>query len=189
MHVRSPKHFFTEVEYLAMERASEQKHEYFRGEIFSMAGGSPDHNRITVRLSTRLSLALEGRRCDVFSPDQRVRVADSGLYTYPDGSVACEPVFEAGDTLVNPRLIFEVLSEGTEAFDRGKKFDLYRQLSSLSDYVLVAQDRPRIEHFQRQVDGSWRLEVLGSGDRLRSEALGLEIAVDDVYRGLFEGGV
>lgn len=189
MHARTPKRFFTEIEYLAMERVSERKHELFQGELFAMAGGSPAHNEIAGRLITQLNNALEGRRCRVFTSDQRVRVADSGLYTYPDVTVACGARFdEAGDTLLNPGLIVEVLSETTEAYDRGKKFELYRTLPSLRDYVLASQTAPKLEHYAREADGSWRLVELGLGDRLRPVGLDCEIAVDDVFRGVFEPG-
>jgi len=189
VHARSPKRFFTAAEYLAMERVADRKHEFYQGEMYAMAGGSPAHDQIAGRLITKLNVALEGRRCAVFTSDQRVRVGDSGLYTYPDVSVACGARFdEQGDTLLNPALVVEVLSEATEAYDRGKKFELYRTLPSLGDYVLASQTEPKLEHFARQPDGSWRLLVLGPGDRLHAGSLDCELAVDDVYRGVFDAG-
>lgn len=186
MHGVSSKRFFSEVEYLAMERVSDRKHEYYRGEIFAMAGGSPQHNEITLRFGAAVIGALRAG-CRAFSPDQRVRVSDAGLYTYPDVSVACSPRFEA-DTLLNPQMFVEVLSEATEAYDRGTKFDLYKQIASLTDYVLASQDSVRVEHFARQGDGTWKKMMIGAGQRLLCGALEREVAVDDVYRGVLDRG-
>jgi Uma2 family endonuclease len=187
MHARTPKRTFSEAEYLAMERASDRKHEYYQGEIFAMAGGSLRHNEITGRLIAALTNALEGRRGRVFSPDQRVKIPDSRLYTYPDVSVSCGPrIDEKNDTLQNPQLIAEVLSDGTEAYDRGEKFAHYQTISSLAEYLLVSQTEPKIEQHTRQADGSWRLTVLRAGRALRLDSLQCEISVDYVFRGVFD---
>ena len=145
-------------DYLTIERQAAAKSEYLAGEIFSMAGASERHNLIVANLVGEFRSQLKQRPCKVYPSDMRVKIQSSGLYTYPDVVVICaEPEFEDDhkDTLLNPTLIVEVLSESTEAYDRGKKFEHYRSLKSLSDYVLVAQDGARVEHFVRQADGTW----------------------------------
>jgi Uma2 family endonuclease len=184
----SPKRTFTEAEYLAMERGSDQKHEYYRGEIFAMGGASSAHNLIVSGFIGELRSALKGRRCHVYPSDQRVRVSDTGLYTYPDISVVCgeaELIGDPPETLLNPQVIIEVLSDSTEKYDRGDKFELYRSLSSLREYVLASQREPLAEHYVRQPDGAWLLRSLHAGDRLRLSSLACEISIDDVYEGVW----
>jgi Uma2 family endonuclease len=138
--------------YLAQERASEQKHEYFNGEIFAMAGGSLAHNRVSANLIREIDTRLLGGPCITYTSDQRVKVTATELYTYPDVVVVCgEPEFEAGglDTLLNPTLLVEVLSPSTEAYDRGAKFGHFRRIPSLREYVVVSQDRARVERYWR----------------------------------------
>ncbi len=150
----------TEEEYLALERATEARHEFLAGEVFAMGGASERHNLIATNLVRELSQQLKGRPCKTYSADMRVRVASSGLYTYPDVVVVCgEAHFDdAGrDTLLNPTLLIEVLSASTESYDRGDKFEHYRKLDSLREYLLVAQDRVHLEQFVRQADGQWLL--------------------------------
>jgi Uma2 family endonuclease len=147
-------------EYLASERGGSRKHEYSRGETFAMAGASRAHNLIVTNLVRELSTALRGQPCEVYPSDMRVRVASADLYTYPDVVVVCSPPEfedEHSDTLQNPTLLVEVLSDGTEAYDRGKKFEIYRSIPSLSEYVLVSQDEPLIERYCRQTGGVWAL--------------------------------
>ena len=136
----APKTYLTQADYLHRERAAEGKSEFYRGEMFAMAGASREHNLIVGNLVTSLNLQLRDRDCQVYPSDMRVKVSPTGLYTYPDVSVACEnPEFEdaQGDTLLNPRVLVEVLSDSTEAYDRGPKFEQYRQLASLRDYLLI----------------------------------------------------
>lgn len=143
---------YTVEEYLALERASETKHEYFDGEIFDMAGASRAHNRIAANLVQQLSNALDDSPCEVYPSDMRVKLP-TGLYTYPDVSIVCsEPQFEGDrqDVLLNPMVIVEVLSPSTEAYDRGRKFRNYQTIESLREYVLVSQDRMQVEHFARR---------------------------------------
>src|SRR5215211_8263317 len=140
-------------EYLAIERKSEIKHEYFAGEVFAMVGASKRHNLITANIIRLLGNQLADRPRNVYPSDMRVKVSATGKYTYPDVVVACdEEQFddEEKDTLLNPVVIFEVLSESTEAYDRGKKFEQYQQIESLTEYVLVAQEPHRIEQYVRQ---------------------------------------
>ncbi len=145
--------YFTAEEYLAHEERAEHRSEFYRGEIFAMAGASANHNRVVRNLVTSLSNALSKGRCEAFASDLRLYVKREQLYTYPDVMVICGALqFAPGrlDTVTNPVLIFEVLSPTTEAYDRGKKFEFYRTIETLHDYVLVDQDRMHVEHFQRQ---------------------------------------
>jgi Uma2 family endonuclease len=148
----------TPEEYLEIERRAERKSEYFQGGMFAMSGASRPHVLIVANLVRELGNWLDTWPCEVYSNDMRLRVAPNGLYTYPDVMVAYgEPQFadDQSDTLLNPVLIVEVLSESTAAYDRGRKFEQYRTLPSLREYVLVAQDAPRIEQFTPQPDGHW----------------------------------
>lgn len=157
-----PKPSLTAAGYLAIERAAETKSEFFDGEMFAMAGTTKNHARIVMNLSGELRARLKGRSCEPFATDLRVKVEANGLYTYPDLVVVCgEQRFEDDrlDTLLNPTLVVEVLSETTERYDRVKKFDLYRALPSLQEYVLVSQSEPRVEQFLRQPDGEWNLRI------------------------------
>lgn len=181
---------WTSEEYLALERASTGKHELRHGEPVSMAGASEEHNLLVGNIVTALNLALRRKPCRVYPSDMRVKIAATGEYTYPDVSVTCsERRFEDqhGDTLLNPEVIFEVLSGSTELHDRGKKFEAYRKLPSLREYVLVSQDEPLVEQYTRQEDGAWSLREHRAGGRLWLEAIGCEIAVDEMYLKVFGG--
>ena len=152
---------FTPAEYLRRERAAEYRSEYYAGEIFAMAGGSPRHSLIKINVGTVLHRPLLNRPCTAYGSDLRIRVP-SGLYTYPDVSVICGDLEfddELKDTILNPTVLVEVLSPTTEAYDRGKKFDHYRQIASLREYVLVSQDEPRVERFLRNNDSTWTLAI------------------------------
>ncbi len=145
-------------EYLALEGKAETKSEYLNGEIFPMPGVTREHNLINLNIVRDLSLQLGDRHCEVYGLDMRVKVAPTGLYTYPDVVAVCgEPEFEHRyvETLLNPHLIIEVLSASTESYDRGNKFAQYRKLDSLKEYVLVSQYECRIEQFVRQLDNKW----------------------------------
>ena len=171
-------------EYLAWEREQERKHEYFDGEVYAMAGGSPRHNHLCSRINTGLVNAIGGR-CYVFTSDQRVRSRER-RYVYPDVSVACDrPAIEHDDVLVNPTIVVEVLSSATEQYDRGLKWDGYQSLPSLTDYVLVSQDRVHVEHFGRTTDGRWLYMALGPGARLVLTD-GTALDVDTLFAGVFE---
>ena len=157
MTVAAP-HRITPEEYLALERAAEYKSEYFNGEIFSMAGASPAHNRIAHSISGQFYLQLRGGPCETSQSDQRLKVSQTGLYTYPDLLVVCgESQYDdrMTDTLLNPTLILEILSPSTESYDRGDKFAHYRSIKTLKEYVLVAQNKPRIERFVRGPNETW----------------------------------
>jgi len=148
MGVPEPIHRLTESEYLERERLADYKSEFFDGEVFAMSGGTPPHSQIAANLISEFNSKLKGRPCVVYTSDLRLKVEATGLLTYPDFSVICGPLqFAEGtdDTVVNPRLVGEVLSDSTEAYDRGKKFENYRQMPSLREYLLVSQKEARIE--------------------------------------------
>ena len=157
-----PKTVLTPEEYLHRDRQADFKSEFYRGEMFAMAGASAKHNLIVSNAIVSLGTQLKQRPCRVYPSDLRVQVQATGLFTYPDLSVVCdEPQFEydQGDVLINPDVIVEVLSESTEAYDRGKKFEHYRQIPSLKQYVLIAQDRRSVEVFTRTGVDEWTLRA------------------------------
>jgi Uma2 family endonuclease len=182
---RPAEQFITAADYLALERQAEIKSEYLNGQIYAMSGASRSHNRITVNLTAALHAQLKHKPCEPFSGDMRVKVTPTGLYTYPDVMVVCgEPRFEDPhvDTLLNPTVLIEVLSDSTEAYDRGGKFAHYRALESLTDYLLVAQDQPRIEHFRRQTDGQWLYSVADGLDaQVEIATIGCVLHLAEVY--------
>jgi len=175
----------TEAEYLEFERTSEIKHEFFAGEVLSMTGASEAHNLICVNVIAELRNQLRGRSCKIYPSDMRVKVEATGLYTYPDISVVCGDAQFADtelDTLINPLVIIEVLSPSTERYDRGRKFQQYRVLPSLREYVLVAQDHPRIEHYHLQETGTWQLsDAQGMEANLELPSIGCTLALAEVY--------
>lgn len=175
-------------EYLAWERVQPVKHEFFDGEVFAMAGGSPRHNALCVSTSTALRLALQGRGCAVFSSDQRIGIDEGTRYVYPDVSVVCGGVQLQGatsDVIVNPTILVEVLSQGTERYDRGLKWVSYQQLPSLSEYLLVWQSESRIEHFRREAADRWSFRSFGPGERIELTG-GAVLDVDAIFAGAFE---
>ncbi len=180
-----PKYVSPE-EYLTKERESLEKHEYFDGEIFQMSGASDEHNTIAVNISSSLHFQLKKRPCKAYQSDMRVHIPKTGLYTYPDIAVVCgKPEFLPDgqlDTLTNPILIVEVLSASTEGYDKGVKFDNYRSLESLREYVLVSQDSKRVIRYTKQSDGSWNLMDF-IGDKTEIELISIEcsLTMDDIY--------
>lgn len=182
---RPAEQFITAADYLALERQAETKSEYWNGGIYAMSGASLRHNRIVAGLATTLGAQLRRKPCEPFFGDMRVKVSPTGLYTYPDVVVVCgEPQLEDQhfDTLLNPKVIIEVLSESTEQYDRGDKFAHYQTLDSLTDYLLVAQNQPFIEHFQRQADGSWRYSsVQGLEAEMNIATIGCVLPLAEVY--------
>jgi len=180
-----PQPRFTPAEYLALERKALYKSEYLDGEIFAMSGASREHNLISLNTGAELRAELRQRPCEVYVGDMRVKVSPTGLYTYPDVVVACEePQFEDAevDTLLNPTVIVEVLSPSTEDYDRGEKFEHYRTLTSLQEYLLVAQDTPHIVHYVRQPDHTWVLsETRLLNDTLYLPSITCRLALAEVY--------
>lgn len=179
------KSWISPEEYLAMERQTEAKHEYFNGEVFAMSGASPSHVLIVTNLVVELGTQLKKRPCTVYSADLRVKVSPTGLYTYPDVVVVCgKPEFDDDhkDTLTNPTLIVEVLSDTTKDYDRGGKFAHYRSLPSFLEYVLIAQDTPHLEHFIRQPENRWLLSETNSiEDTVELASIGCALSLMEVY--------
>ena len=178
----------SEAEYLALERAAEFRSEYHDGEVFAMAGGTPEHSLIATNLLRELGNRLRGRPCRVYNADLRLKIEAGGLYTYPDASVICGPVITppgADDVALNPTLVAEVLSPATEAYDRGQKFGFYRRLASLKEYLLVSQRAARVELFSLDAQGGWRLsEASGPGAALAIPALGIQLSLAEVFAGI-----
>jgi len=174
-------------QYLELERASEMRHEFLDGLMYAMAGKSRDQSRICFNLSGITHAQLKENACEGFSPNMKVRAGIGGLYAYPDLMIVCgEARFhdQQGDVLLNPTVIFEVLSPSTEKYDRGEKFRRYStQIESLKDYVLVSQDQMRIEHHHRESDGTWTLNVAsGPGGVLSLPSIESHLSLGDVYR-------
>jgi Uma2 family endonuclease len=152
---------YTVEEYLELDRASEIPHEYLQGRIVAMADPSRPHNLLVTSIGASLHGQLRGRPCEVYLSRMRLQIPSADVFTYPDVTVVCEEpelADEYQDTLLNPKVLIEVLSPSTSDYDHGRKFAYYRQLASLVEYLLVAQEEVRVEHYTRQSDGSWRLE-------------------------------
>ena len=179
------QHWLTPEEYLEIERAAEFRHEYYNGRMYAMPGGSLWHSVISGNLVAELNSALKRRPCIVTNSDLRMRVAEDGLYTYPDVSVICgEPKFadRRTDTLLNPTVIVEVLSPSTERKDRGFKFAQYRKLESLQEYALVSQEEPRVEVFRRQDDGRWVWSEFGGLEAAaRFDSIDVSVPLAEIY--------
>jgi Uma2 family endonuclease len=179
-------------EYLVRERAAAYKSEYYGGEVVAMGGASRAHGRIVTALLVSVVGRLQGRPCDVFSSDIRVRIREAAAYVYPDLIVVCEEAQWADgrfDVLLNPTVVVEVLSPSTERLDRGRKADAYRRLPSLREYVLLAQDAPRAEVYRREPDGAWACEVVqGLDGTLRLASIGCTLPMAEVYERVFGPG-
>ncbi len=181
-----PKHHWTEAEYLEFERTSESRHEYYRGEIFDMAGAKEAHIIIAANGVTSLNLQLRDHPCRVYQSDLRVQVSEIGFYSYPDIAVICgesQYADDKRDMIVNPILIVEVLSPSTENDDRGEKFRHYRNLESLQEYLLIAQNSHHIERYLRQETGDWLLtDRTGLDKTLDLPSIKCTLALAEVYR-------
>ena len=180
-----PTTLLTPDEYLERERKAERKSEYFQGEMFLMAGASRWHGLIVTNLVGELHGQLKARPCEVYSSDMRIRVSPSGLYTYPDVMVVCGEVQFADDqkdTLLNPNLIVEVLSDSTRDYDRGRKFQHYRALPSLREYLTIAQDAPHVEHWTRQPEDRWLLtEFSDLSQSVQLTSVSCVLSLTEVY--------
>jgi Uma2 family endonuclease len=170
-------------EYLAWEVAQTEKHEYWRGEVFAMSGGKLRHNALGANAIAALRAVLRARGCVVLSSDQRIGIGGD-RYVYPDVTVVCGALqVERYDVLTAPTILVEVLSRSTEAYDRGAKWEAYRSLPSLTDYVLLAQDRAIVEQFRREPGATWTFHAHGAGEHV-TLANGATLAVDDLYDGV-----
>jgi Uma2 family endonuclease len=185
---------YTLEEYLQLDKQSEERFEYWQGEIFNMSGVSPEHDEIQGNFHYYLRRKLDGRNCRVFLANMRIKVPNMPPYRYGDLSALCgEPQFEKTggiEALTNPSLIIEVLSPSTEAYDRGDKFTHYKSIPSFREYILVAQHRPHITQLQKKDDGDWIYREFNDLDAiLRLQSLDCEIALRDVYQNVsFESG-
>jgi Uma2 family endonuclease len=188
MNPRARLHAYTYADYLAHESASNVKHEYLDGEIYAMAGGTPEHASLAVAIASSLRNQLAGRSCRVFSSDLRVRVVGTGLTTYPDVSVVCGPLErdpESQETVLNPTVLVEVLSDGTERYDRGEKFEHYKRIPAFQEYVLASQKEPRIEVWRRQGD-SWTYQEGRAGESVTLQSIDCRLDANEIYRDVFE---
>src|SRR5580700_4352347 len=178
--------YTTPQEYLALERASKEKHEYFAGKVLAMAGASLAHNDIVANLIREIGLLLKDRPCRILPSDIRVSIPSKESYMYPDAVIVCgQPEMEDDkfDTLKNPVVIFEILSPSTEDHDRGKKFFFYRQIPSFSEYILIDTTRPFVELSRRQDDGSWIFGVMSDPEGLMPiTAIKSKIPMEEIYR-------
>ena len=176
---------FTPEEYIASERKAMVKSEYLKGQIIAMSGASLAHTRITLDIATELNIQLRGGDCEVITNDMRVKTGPKGAYFYPDVVAFCgDPQFEDNvfDTLLNPILVIEVLSSSTEVYDRGEKFSHYQELASLREYILVSQDRVRVEQY-RLLKTQWvETEYQRYEDMLPLVSIGCELPLQDIYR-------
>ena len=180
-----PQPSMTPAEYLTFERSQAEKHEYWHGQIYLMAGANARHNLIVANLIAALGMALKGRPFVVYPSNLRVLIPATGLYTYPDTIVVCGAATfedEDEDTLLNPTLIVEVLSKSTENYDRGDKFRNYRTIPSLQEYLLIAQHEWRVEHYLRQTDDQWLLtEVMDIIGEISLPAVACTLSMADLY--------
>lgn len=177
---------FTPEDYLIFEREADARHEFLDGEIYQMAGESLPHSRICVNLSGEVRQQLKGKRCEALSPNMKVRTSTASLFSYPDLTVVCgEPIFHdlKKDVLTNPQVIFEVLSPSTAEYDRTTKFQRYRLGNeTLTDYILVSQDKSFVEHFLKQADGRWLYQSYASlDDNLIIETIECELSLREIY--------
>lgn len=183
-----PKNFITPEQYLEIERKAEFKSEYYRGEMFAMAGASEPHNLLVWNLIAQLYPQLRRGSCRGYPSDMRVHVPATGLFTYPDVTIVCgEPQFadDRRDTLLNPTLIIEVLSPSTEAFDRGRKFRHYQSIRSLQYYVLISSDHMQVDWYTRQPDAPWLFSSASSPDEsVALQAIGCTLKLSDIYEGV-----
>jgi Uma2 family endonuclease len=183
-----PKRKLTEAEYLAIERAAAFKSEYYDGEMFAMAGASHPHNLIKDNLVVEIGSRLKSSKCQVLSSDMRVKTASARAYSYPDVIIVCDkPEFadDRKDTLLNPLVLFEVLSPTTESFDRGGKFHRYQKLESLKEYILVAQDQMLLERYVRQDNDSWLLTSFDDpAGEFALTSVPVRVPLAEIYRGV-----
>ncbi len=181
---------YTPEEYLRREYDAQEKHQYYHGEIYAMAGGTAEHSFIIANLTGELHSRLKGGRCRVFDSNLRVRIPRTTLYTYPDVGVICgeidfDPLDKRRTTLLNPSLLVEVLSPSTEAWDRGEKLQSYIQIESLREYVLVSSQTASVETFLRQADGTWLYTpTRPPAAAAKLQSLNIELPFADIYAGV-----
>ncbi len=177
--------FVSPEEYLAMERAAQQKHEYFKGEVFAMSGASWEHNLIVKNINTQVLPFLKGKDCNLFGSDLRIHIPDNTLYTYPDFSIICGPPLTSDDekdNFISPSVLIEVLSKSTRDYDRGSKFMLYRQIPSLKEYITIDSLSVNVEVWKRNPDDSWVLHDFRLiTDSFTISTIGFTLQLSDIY--------
>ena len=182
----SPVLKYTEEEYLEMEEKSLEKHEFYKGEIFAMAGASIPHNQIVRNALISIGNYLNEKKCQIFPSDLRIHSLGNSLYIYPDLSIICgeiETLSKNKSVVTNPTVLIEVLSKSTEDYDRGGKFKLYRDIPSLKEYILISSFQTQVEKYERQTDGKWLFqEYKSENDLLIINSINLEILIKDFYR-------
>ncbi len=174
-------------EYFAFEEETEEKHEYHNGEILAMSGGSVRHSLLGMRMGVILSGLLRKKGCHIFNSDVKIELAEFNHYVYPDVAVVCGELTEIqgrNDIINNPMIIVEILSDSTEAYDRGKKFQKYRSLKSLKEYILVSQFEESVEVYSRQDDNVWRMSAYGPEKKAQLLQLDLSFEVNELYQGI-----
>ncbi len=178
--------FITIEDYLAKEEAASEKHEYYKGEVFTMAGASINHNRIVRNALLEIGNYLNGKSCEVFPGDVRIYIEVNTLFTYPDLTIFCDEIerFEnRTDTALNPTAIIEVLSKSTQEYDRGTKFNLYRQIPSLKEYLMISSTEVLVEKYTKQSDTEWLFTAYEKAeDFYMLESVGLTVEVKSLYR-------
>ena len=186
MATSAAHHVFSYTEYLQRERETGLKHEFLGGQVFAMTGGTPEHARLIAAVTMALGQLADPQRCRVFSSDLRVRVAETGLVTYPDVAVVCGEIeLDARDdhAITNPKVLVEVLSPSTETYDRGEKWAHYRHIAALEAYILVSQVPPRLEVYERQPTGEYVHRMASAGEKMPLLCLQGELEVDPLYSG------
>lgn len=180
--------YTTEAEYLSFERRSEERHEYYKGEIYLMSGASFKHNIIEDNLRGAIHAFLKGKKCRSFGSNLRVHVPKNTLYTYPDILIVCDtPKFVDNefDTLLNPAVLIEILSPSTGNYDRGAKFDLYREIETLKEYLLIDSAKTHCIHYVKNADSTWTFsEAKNLTDTFVIATIGLQIQLSEVYDGI-----
>lgn len=178
--------YFTPEEYLEIERVSPIKHEYLQGQLVAMAGASKAHVIITGNLSALLVNHLRGMGCIAYATDMKVRLPDLNLFYYADLAVTCDDRDRTSDEdfILHPKLIIEVLSDSTEAFDRGDKFSDYKSIPELEEYVLIHQKQVLVERFQRKSDNLWMPQIYRTGETVEFASIGFVCAIADLYENL-----
>lgn len=193
MEVREPavvygKKNFSIAEYLEIEQEASDKHEYYRGEMFAMAGAGPKHNIIFKNIFRELAYTLKGKPCQPYGSDQRIHIPENGLFTYPDISIMCGDIDtskEDKDSIIHPVMIFEILSPSTRDYDRGSKFTFYRAIATLKEYILVDSDSISVEVFRLNENRFWQLEEYNQMNQsLQLQTLGFSIPISEIYDGV-----
>lgn len=180
--------FKTPDEYLAFERSSAEKHEYYKGEVFAMSGAGMRHNRIQVNFIREVGMFLKGKPCDVFGSELRVHIPSNSLYTYPDALIICgkpQMLDDEFDTLLNPLVLVEILSKSTQSYDRGDKFALYRDIPSLQEYILIHSEKIGVEQYLRQANGNWLLQdLVAQTGTLTIHSIQFPLPISELYSGV-----